>query len=361
MQSNSSHAIIAVAGAGKTTRLVRDALSCQSGRVLILTYTNANLDAIRQKLRELTGSIPSHVTVLSWYSFMLRHGVRPYQAALYGKPIRGITWVNGRSALRVPERQVRRHYIGGWGRIYSDKLSKFAVKCEQETGYAVSRRLGQTFSEVYIDEFQDLAGWDIDLVEALLIRGPRVVLVGDPRQHVYSTNQGPRNRHFSGLGLLNKLNHWETQGLCSIEYINDSHRLPDAVCALASAIWPELPALTPMASRMTREEEVSVLRVASDMARQYHESKQAQVLRYSVSTSCEFGQPMNYGESKGLEWDRVLILPNGTISRALERGNVHELPESTRSKLYVAITRARTSVAVALSSECALLPVAWLG
>ena len=58
-----SSLIIAAAGAGKTTFLVKKALEI-SENVLITTYTDANEQSIRDKFYEINGCIPSNVSNL---------------------------------------------------------------------------------------------------------------------------------------------------------------------------------------------------------------------------------------------------------------------------------------------------------
>ena len=62
-----SSLIIAAAGAGKTTFLVKKALEI-SENVLITTYTDANEQSIRDKFYEINGCIPSNVTIMPWFS-----------------------------------------------------------------------------------------------------------------------------------------------------------------------------------------------------------------------------------------------------------------------------------------------------
>lgn len=50
---------------------------------------------------------------------------------------------------------------------------------------------------------------------------------------------------------------------------------------------------------------------------------------------------MNFGISKGLTFDRVLIKPTEKIMNFLKYGSI---PEKAKEKLYIAITRARYSV-----------------
>jgi len=61
---------------------------------------------------------------------------------------------------------------------------------------------------------------------------------------------------------------------------------------------------------------------------------------------------MNYGESKGSTFDRVLIYPTEDIVDYLRTGNLEYIQAfHTRAKLYVAVTRARYSVAFVLDYE----------
>ena len=64
-----SKLIIAAAGSGKTTYLVKEALKITSDRVLITTFTDANEHEIRTKFFKSNGSIPENVTVQTWFSF----------------------------------------------------------------------------------------------------------------------------------------------------------------------------------------------------------------------------------------------------------------------------------------------------
>ena len=76
-----SSLIIAAAGAGKTTFLIKKALEI-SENVLITTYTDANEQSIRDKFYEINGCIPSNVTIMPWFSLLIKHGIRPYQSYL---------------------------------------------------------------------------------------------------------------------------------------------------------------------------------------------------------------------------------------------------------------------------------------
>jgi len=70
--------LIASAGAGKTTFLVKKAIEC-TDTVLITTFTEENEKEIKKKFIELnSGIIPAHVTIRTWFSFLIEHGAKPY-------------------------------------------------------------------------------------------------------------------------------------------------------------------------------------------------------------------------------------------------------------------------------------------
>ncbi len=73
--------IIAAAGSGKTTYLVEQSMKVTDARVLITTYTESNEAEIRQKFFDLAGRVPAHVTIMTWFSFLITHGVKRSRGA----------------------------------------------------------------------------------------------------------------------------------------------------------------------------------------------------------------------------------------------------------------------------------------
>ena len=73
--------MISAAGSGKTTFLVEQAKKLKDENVLITTFTEANEAEIRKKFN---GRIPKNITIQTWFSFLLKHGVRPYQSIMNG-------------------------------------------------------------------------------------------------------------------------------------------------------------------------------------------------------------------------------------------------------------------------------------
>ena len=69
----SNKLIVAAAGSGKTTYLVREALKIKDEKVLITTYTEANEREIRKKFLKCNGFIPDNIRIQTWFSFLIQH------------------------------------------------------------------------------------------------------------------------------------------------------------------------------------------------------------------------------------------------------------------------------------------------
>ena len=103
--------IIAAAGSGKTTFLITEAIKHSEKKVLITTYTQANEAEIKKKIIEKINYIPENITVQTWFSFLLKHGVRPYQGIVFDKRINGLILVNNKSALYVRKSETEKYYF----------------------------------------------------------------------------------------------------------------------------------------------------------------------------------------------------------------------------------------------------------
>jgi DNA helicase-2/ATP-dependent DNA helicase PcrA len=145
---NNNKLIIAAAGSGKTTFLVNEALKLPtSENVLITTYTEANEAGIRDKITKIKGCIPSNITIQTWFSFLLQHGVRPYQSALNDKIHEqsiGFYLTSKKSGQKIDkdgkplifkgnpifwgEKDFLKYYFTPSFKIYSDKISKFVFQ-----------------------------------------------------------------------------------------------------------------------------------------------------------------------------------------------------------------------------------------
>ncbi len=350
MSSADNRVLIACAGSGKTTRLVNEALGQPERRIAIITYTNNNVREIIKRFGELNSCMPRNVDVMTWFGFLMRECARPYQRSKYsGGRIEGLLFVNQQSARGVAESKTHSHYFSGGGRIYSDKISKFVVKCEDLSGRSVTRRLRAIYTDIFIDEFQDLAGWDLELIRILLESEIRITLVGDPRQHIYSTNSSSKNKQYLGVEIINLARQWEQSGLCRIaEQMNETHRCNQAICDFVNGLWP---GMEPMRSQTaTSVEGAGVFRIAQKDVERYIRRYSPQILRHNKNASSYGSEALNFGIAKGLQFDHVVIVPTVPIEKYLTTGHLSHI-EKARDKLHVAVTRARHSVGFVIDGE----------
>ena len=59
------------------------------------------------------------------------------------------------------------------------------------------------FSYVFIDEIQDFAGYDLEVIKKLHEVGCQMILVGDPRQTTYRTHCETKYKKYSGGKIMN--------------------------------------------------------------------------------------------------------------------------------------------------------------
>lgn len=335
--------VVASAGSGKTTFLVEEALKIKEKNVLITTYTEANEYEIRQKFIQRNGCIPRNVTIQTWFSMLLQHGVRPYQGYFLEKDITGMILVQGQSARGIKETD-QKHYLTKDLKVYSDKLCKLVLKCNTASGDKVVSRLSRIFGHIFIDEVQDLAGYDLELIKLLCNSSAKVVLVGDPRQGTFSTNNSRKNQKYRRSEILNYFSDNVVDDLeIQDTLLTTNHRSVQCICNLADSLYPDFPeANSGNTSDITH---TGIFLVRPNDVEEYISNYPVTILRDSKRTTVSESAPiMNFGASKGLAFERVLIYPTAPISKWL-KNRASVLADTSRAKLYVAITRARYSVA----------------
>lgn len=332
--------IIAAAGSGKTTHLVNQAKRITDQNVLITTYTVDNENEIRKKFN---GYIPPNVTILTWFSFLLKHGVRPFQSSFFqelcDKKIR-LDFVNHTSAMKSKGGTIQ-HYFTKDFKIYSDKISKFIVKCDNVTNGDIVNRISKIFPNIYIDEIQDLAGFDLEFLELLFSSRSNILLVGDPRQGTYSTNNSAKNKKYMKSEIINFFMDARRKDKLAIDEVSllVNHRSNSEICEFSNRLYPNFSPTRTGGNKVTGHD--GIFLVKNNDIEEYCKKYECVILRAKEAVYPE----LNWGKSKGLEFDRILIYPTLNIKKWI-KDNKTILAPVTRSKFYVALTRAKYSVAI---------------
>jgi DNA helicase-2/ATP-dependent DNA helicase PcrA len=353
--------IIASAGSGKTTFIVNDAIdkASQGIRVLITTFTEACEQEIRDRIVEKKGCIPDKIIVQTWFSFLISHGVKPFQGCLFEYDVKGMLLVNGKSGFRFDSKQgfpvywgednFDKFYFTDSKKIYSDKLAKLTIRCQAASNGMVFDRISRCFKWIYVDEIQDLAGYDLEVLDCLFKSNADVLLVGDPRQATYTTNNSRKNKKYVKSEIVNFFEDSQLDIETDTTSLTVNHRCFESICNFSNKLYPDLPQATSGNSKITGHDGVFALPI--EHVNEYLSKFNPIQLRDSSKTpvSDDF-EVLNFGKSKGLSLDRVVIYPSGPMVNWL-KDNGAVLTQAARSKLYVALTRARNSVAIVLKKS----------
>jgi DNA helicase-2/ATP-dependent DNA helicase PcrA len=355
--------IIASAGSGKTTALVEKAIEkANAGEtVLITTFTEACEAEIKNKLVEKSnGYIPKNITIQTWFSLLIKHGAKPYQDYVIDTEITGLILVNGKSGVRHETEDGKKFYwseaknpyefyFSKSGKIYSDKLAKFVIRCNKDSGGKVIGRLSQCFDNIFIDEVQDLAGFDLEILKALFDCKSSVLLVGDPRQATYSTNNAQKHSKFKKSEIINFFSDSTIIIDTDDKLLTINHRCSPQICEYSNTLYPDLPKSTSGNDTVTGHDGIII--IDKDHVASYLVEYQPVQLRHSIKTQVNTDYPVyTFGKSKGLTFDRVLIYPTGPIFNWLVSSE-NGLKGISKAGFYVALTRARYSVGIVLESK----------
>ena len=344
-----SRLTLAVAGSGKTQSIVEECTQADaSERILVLTYTAANQDELAKRLASEAGHL-QHLEVTGWFSFLIAHFVRPYLPFAYaGKRVEGFDFESP-PQQRVGSSEWRRYFTPqGYARRVH--LAQAAHRVNDAAGGAPVRRLTRVFDRVLIDEVQDLCGWDLEILRLLMDSDLALDMVGDVRQAILATNPRERkNSQFMYLKIWSWFRTQERAGRLSIRQVNETRRCRPEIAALGDSLFaPELGFGATVSKNSLATDHDGIFLVRSSDVDAYVSQYGPLILRRQANSGRELDhlEPMNIGVSKGLSSDHVLIRPTDQFSRFLKSGT--SLSEQQAAYLYVAVTRARQSVAFIL-------------
>ncbi len=125
--------------------------------------------------------------------------------------------------------------------------------------------------------------------------------------------------------------------------LQKNFRCTEKICALSNSLYPDYSAATSGNSETSGHDGVFLVR-SSEIDHYLHAFKPMQLRDRRDRPVNEDFPVMNFGASKGQSFDRVLIYPTSPAVTWLKK-NETDLKPTRRAKLYVAITRARFSVA----------------
>ena len=335
---------ISAAGSGKTYDICHAALNVVAGgdkKVLIVTYTNRGENAVETEIKKQNrGVLHQQIVIKTWYRFLLSDTIKPYQLYITGggsfNVVKGIDYSQTFGTVNYQRRGTRARYLTNAGNVLSNQASELACFLDKKSNGKIIGRLSEIYSNIYFDEVQDLAGYDIELLKLLLDSGISVTCCGDNKQATFRTHNAKKNKNQTGKNI------WQFfRGLDNVEIEKNlaSRRFNRDICCFANKLFPVGDPITSIMDEETGHDGVFLID-QSDVDAYFYEFR-PQVLRYDAKTVIEKYHAVNFGACKGETFDRVLIYPNGPLMDFVLSGKALKAPE----KYYVGVTRPRYSIA----------------
>lgn len=324
--------IHAVAGSGKTTKII-ESIDPQK-RNLILTYTETNQNTIRAKLIDKFSYIPESTFIFGVFEFLYSFCLVPY----LGKRPKGINFDY------ETQGKIDNNSIDTTGRIIQNQLSKSLMRGELiykknnipfDNSYL--ERIDKFFDCIYVDECQDFASDDFDWLLSLSNLNAEVSLLGDFYQKTFSTSR----RGNKGKGVHSNFDNWikvisDSGFEIDLSSLSKSYRCPKIVCDfiidnLAIEILSQ------------REEKLSAQITLIDSQNKIDSiMTDDNIMKLFYQKSYDYDcKSQNWGDSKGSEYDNVCVVLNPTTYKLFAADRLNELSSQTKSKFYVACTRTR--------------------
>jgi hypothetical protein len=169
--------------------------------------------------------------------------------------------------------------------------------------------------------------------------GVDVICVGDNKQATYSTHNARKNKGKTGRNLWEFCADKQKDGVVTIEENMVSRRFNSSICAFANAVHSNTKNITTSMKETTGHDGVFI--IESNDVEQYSEYFNPVVLKYDRRTDVGGVPSYNYGECKGMTFDRVLLYPTNPLTGFLAGKAL-----TNREKYYVAVTRPRYSLAI---------------
>ncbi|MFY0645003.1 MAG: AAA family ATPase [Bacteroidia bacterium] len=325
--------ILAVAGSGKTS-LIIEKLNLVN-RFLVITYTRNNTRNLKKSIIQKFGFPPENIHLLSYYNFLYSFCFRPFLG--YTLKPKGIYWdYTPPYTNRLPLNNLKR-YMTKNKLLYHNRIAKLLEQCDVLEN--INKRLEKYYDFLLIDEIQDFAGHDFNLLKNVCKSDIRILLVGDFYQHTFDTSRdGNTNaslhKDYNKYQEIFEKAHVKTNTV----HLNESYRCSRNVCEfITNQIGIQIQSrkeINSTVSFVDKRDEIEKIFNDNDIVKLFY--------REHYKYDC-FSR--NWGDCKGEnQYHDVCVVLNKNTMSSFSSGQLSELKPVTKNKLYVACSRANNNL-----------------
>jgi len=325
--------IFAVAGSGKTTHIISK-LTLDK-RFLILTYTVNNIQTLRSCIIKKFGYFPDNIKLQSYFVFLHSFCFKPLLS--YCMKSKGINWNKPPEFTLRLRRTDEKFYMDSNNKLYHNRIAKF---CETQNILSdINNRIEKYFDCFFIDEIQDFAGHDFNLLKSLVKVNCEILFVGDFFQHTFDTsNDGNVNSAiFNNYNSYKKL--FQNMGLIvDTTTLQNSYRCSKTVCEfIKNNLGISISSTT---------DRFSILKIIDNQIEADNIVNDNSIVKLFYRENYKYDcYSQNWGGSKGINhYNDVCVVLNKTTKQAFDKQQFSALSAQTKNKLYVACSRANNNL-----------------
>lgn len=321
--------ILAVAGAGKTTYLIKKINEIE--KFVIVTYTINNYNSIRDAIIDKFGYIPKNVKIYTYFTFLYNFCYRPFERNINSKGL-----IYGKIFEKKAKSSQLSYYINQKSKkVYAARLSKL---CNDNIIEKVIQRIEKYFQYLYIDEIQDFAAHDFNFIRSLENCNIDILYVGDYYQHTFDTSRdGNTNKNIfnSYTQYINKLSN--NILLLDEKSLIKSRRCTKTICDfIRDKIGIEI---------YSYEDRESVIKEVKEKDKIEEIMRNDEIVKLFYKNSSRYiGNTDNWGDCKGKTYKNVCVILNKHSYELFKEDKLNELAPISKNKFYVACTRTRNNL-----------------
>lgn len=324
--------ILAVAGAGKTTEIINNVK--KDDKTLIITYTENNYNILKNNIIKKFKGIPDNIKIYTYFTFVYRFCFLPLKK---GFKVKGLDF-NSNPNKYIKAKDINYYYNRVSKKMYHNRLAKI---CSDYFIDDIIKRIEKYFNYIYIDEIQDFASHDFNLLLNLIKANCNILLVGDFYQHTFDTSRDGNvnsNLYNDYDNYINKIKNSDSN--IKVDTVNflKSKRCSKQVCEFITEYLKIKIESYNNHDSIIREidDENTIEKIAND--------DNIVKLFYQNSKKYDMKNKDNWGNSKGNTYINTCVVLNKNSYEKYKKHKLNELPSSTKNKLYVALSRATNDV-----------------